>query len=57
MKKEHCEYCNTKRREEDMIYIVCVDAYFCDQNCWDNYDIALAENARDEEKEERRLNE
>ena len=57
MKTELCEYCSKECAEEDMIYIVCVDAYFCDQNCWDNYDIALAENARDEEKEERRLNE
>ena len=55
MKTELCEYCDTERREEDMIYIVCVDAYFCNQECWDGYDIALAQNARDEELEERRL--
>ena len=54
-KTELCTYCNISKPEEDMEYVVSLDAYFCNKVCWNGYLTDLAVNERDSELEDREL--
>ncbi len=34
-KKEKCVHCGRKKLEANMLYVVALDEYHCDQNCFD----------------------
>lgn len=55
-KKEICHYCSRRRAEDDMLYVVSEDAYFCKvTNCWDEYTRDQMINEREKELKERNL--
>ena len=53
--KTPCDYCNRLRNEADMLNVVALNLYFCNQQCFDGYKKNEAVNARDDELAERRL--
>jgi len=54
-KTEICTYCDKTKPEEDMMYVVALDVYVCDKECWSGYLLNLAINERDEVLEDREL--